>query len=417
MEVTLNYAKDQLKLEIPDRNLKAILTPNEIEVHSTGIDEVRRSIENPIGSPRLKDIVKPGESTCIITSDITRPIPSYTVLPPVLDELNAAGVKDEDIFIVFGLGAHRHQTEEEMRKLVGDDVYERVRCMDSDPSGKNCKNMGTTKNGTVLDVFTPVCDADRVITLGNVEFHYFAGYSGGAKAIMPGVSTHDAIQMNHRMMVRPEAMAGKMEGNPIREEMDDIANYVHIDFIVNVVLDEKKEIVYSAAGHHIDAHRDACAFLDRLYKKTLDAPADIVIVSPGGYPKDINVYQAQKALDNAKHAVRDGGIVIWIGACTEGLGEDKFEEWMLNYTPDEMVVKIQQNFVLGGHKAAAISMVQQKAKVVLVSDLDKDFVEKINLVYEPDLQTAFDNAMAEMGEDATVVVMPFGGSTLPAIAD
>ena len=294
MNVQLNYAKTQLELDIPDQNLMGVLTPNEVAVDLVGTEEVRRSLNHPIGTPKLSEIVKPGESICIITSDITRPIPSYKVLPPVLDELNQAGVEDKDIFIVFGLGAHRHQTEAEMRQLVGDEVYDRVRCMDSDPSGADCKNMGTTKNGTVLDVFTPVCEADRVITLGNVEYHYFAGYSGGAKAIMPGVSTHDAIQMNHRMMVRPEAKAGQMEGNPVREEMDDIANYVHIDFIVNVVLNEKKEIIYSAAGHHIEAHRDACKFLDSLYKKELDHPADIVIVSPGGFPKDINVYQAQK---------------------------------------------------------------------------------------------------------------------------
>ncbi|MGI6545642.1 MAG: nickel-dependent lactate racemase [Fastidiosipilaceae bacterium] len=417
MEVSLNYAKTQLNLDIPDHNLMAVLTPNEVEINSTGIDEVRRSLEQPIGAPRLSEVVKPGESICIVTSDITRPLPSYKVLPPVLDELNKAGVEDKDIFVVFGLGAHRSHTEEEKRNLVGAEVYDRIRCIDSDPSGKNCKNMGTTKNGTVLDVFAPVCDADRVITLGNVEFHYFAGYSGGAKAIMPGVSTHDAIQMNHRMMVRPDAKAGKMEGNPIREEMDDIANYVHIDYIVNVVLNEKKEIVYSAAGHHVKAHRDACAFLDRLYKKELDKPADIVIVSPGGFPKDINVYQAQKALDNAKHAVRDGGVVIWVGACTEGLGEEKFEEWMLNYKPDEMVEKIQQDFVLGGHKAAAIAMVQQKARVMLVSDLSEEFVESINLDYQPDLQTAFDTAIKEMGEDASVIVMPYGGSTLPSVKE
>lgn len=416
MEISLNYAKTALKLDVPDRNLLDILTPNPVTVDRTGMDEVRRSLENPISSPRLREIVKLGESVCIITSDITRPIPSYKVLPPVLDELNAAGIPDRDIFVVFGLGSHRHQTEAEMRKLVGDAVYDRVRCMDSDPEGRNVTHLGTTKNGTVVDIFTPVVEADRVICLGNVEFHYFAGYSGGGKAVMPGVATHDSIQTNHRMMVLPTAIAGKIEGNPIREEMDDINDFVKIDFIVNVVLDEKKEIIHSAAGHYIDAHRDACRYLDRLYKKTLKQAADIVIVSPGGFPKDINVYQAQKALDNAKHAVRGGGIIIWTASCGEGLGEKHFEEWMLNYTPDEMVHQIKETFVLGGHKAAAISLVQQNARVILVSDLEPDFVRSINLEPQPSLEAAFDLAMAEMGPDASVIVMPYGGSTLPHVA-
>ncbi len=415
MDIQLNYAKTVLDLTIPDDYLMDVLKPNDVEVDLTGEAEVRRSLEHPIGSPKLRDIVHPGESVCIITSDITRPVPSYKILPAILDELERAGIPDEDIFVVFGLGAHRHQTPEEMKKLVGESVYNRVRCMDSDPSGKETTHLGVTKNGTVVDVFTPVVQADRVICVGNVEFHYFAGYSGGGKAIMPGVSTHDSIQSNHRMMVLPEAVAGKREGNPIREEMDDITQFVPIDFIVNVVLNEKKEIIHSSSGHHVAAHRDACAYLDQLYKKPLSQPADIVIVSPGGFPKDINVYQAQKALDNAKNAVRDGGVIIWTAACTEGLGEEMFEKWMLQYTPDEMVEKINETFVLGGHKAAAIALVLQRATVILVSDLPDEFVRKIHLTPAPDIETAYAMAQKLVGIDGKVLVMPYGGSTLPEV--
>ncbi len=415
MEVKLNYAKTTVSLDVPEKNLVGVLTPNQVEVSLTDADEVRRSLANPIGTPPLHKIVKPGETVCIITSDITRPVPSYRIIPAVLEELNQAGVPDSDIFIVFGLGAHRHQTEAEMRGLVGDAVYDRVRCMDSDPSGQNVTPLGVTDNGTVVDIFTPVVEADRVICIGNVEFHYFAGYSGGGKAIMPGVATHDSIQTNHRMMVHPDATAGRIEGNPVRQEMDRITEFVPIDFIVNVVLNEKKTIIHSAAGHHVKAHREACLFLDHLYKKVLSERVDIVVVSPGGFPKDINVYQAQKALDNAKYAVKKDGIIIWSAACTEGLGEAKFEEWMLQYTPQQRLAKLDEQFVLGGHKAAAISLVQQNARIILVSDLPQDFVESLHLEHAADLQTAFDQALAEKGADASVVVMPYGGSTLPFV--
>ena len=171
-----------------------------------------------------------------------------------------------------------------------------------------------------------VAEADRRICLGNIEYHYFAGYSGGAKAIMPGVSTRAAIQANHSRMVLPECCAGALETNPLRMDIEEAGAMVGIDFILNVVLSEHKEILRAVAGDVTKAHRAGCAFLDTLYRKELAEAADIVLVSQGGAPKDLNLYQTQKALDNAKHAVRDGGIIILIGSCREGLGERTFEE-------------------------------------------------------------------------------------------
>jgi nickel-dependent lactate racemase len=413
MRVNLGFGKSEVVLDIPDRNLAGILMPNDVALDLTGLDEVKRALAEPIDSPRLGDIVKPGEKIAIITSDITRPMPSKIVLPPLLDELYAAGVRAEDIVIVFGLGSHRCHTETEMRYLVGDAVFESVRCLDLDT--EDCVPIGHTKFNTRVDVYRPVVEADRRICLGNIEFHYFAGYSGGAKAIMPGVCTHEAIQQNHSQMVKPEARAGAIDDNPVRQDIDDVLNLISVDFIVNVVLNEKKHIVKAVAGHVITAHRAGCAFLDQLYKCRLPKKADIVIVSPGGYPKDINMYQAQKALDNARHAVRDGGIVLWIASCKEGLGEPCFEHWMTTYKPAFMVEEIARNFELGGHKAAAIAMVLQNARIFLVSDLDADFVRGVNLEPYANAESALQAAMAALGPDASVIVMPYGGSTLPEI--
>lgn len=413
MRVNLGFGKSEVTLEIPEHNLAGVLTPNDISLELTGVDEVKRALAEPIGSPLLGDIVKPGEKIAIITSDITRPMPSKVVLPPLLETLYAAGVRPEDVIIVFGLGSHRCHTEQEMRYLVGDAVFESVKCLDLDTA--DCVPIGHTKFGTRVDVFRPVVEADRRICLGNIEFHYFAGYSGGAKAIMPGVCTHDAIQQNHSQMVKPAARAGAIDDNPVRQDIDDVLNLISVDFILNVVLNEKKQIVNAVAGHPIDAHRVGCKFLDRLYKCHLPKKADIVIVSPGGYPKDINMYQAQKALDNARHAVRDGGIILWIASCKEGLGEPCFEHWMTNYKPDFMVEEIERNFELGGHKAAAISMVLQNARIFLVSDLDAKFVTDVNLEAFSDANVALETALAAMGKDASILVMPYGGSTLPEI--
>lgn len=412
MNISVAYAKGTQTVQIDDKNILDILTPNDVEIDLKNGEEVQRALKNPIGSPALSEIVKPGEKVVIVTSDITRPMPSKIVLPYVIKELSDAGCNYEDITVVFALGSHRKHTEDEKIYLAGEQVYNTVKCIDSDPD--NCIHLGTTPGGTPVDLFEPVAKADRLICLGNIEYHYFAGYSGGAKAIMPGVSTKNAIQANHSKMVNPDAHAGKIDGNPIREDIDSIVQFRPIDFILNVVLNEKKEIIKAFAGHYIDAHRAGCRFLDTLYKKKITEKADIVIVSPGGYPKDINLYQAQKGLDNAKHAVKDGGVVILVASCKEGLGNSTFERWMTGYNKiDDIVEGIGKHFELGGHKAAAIAMVMQNADVYLVSDLEDDFVRSIFFKPFRNLSDAYKAAQEKLGENASVIVMPYGGSTLP----
>ena len=296
--------------------------------------------------------------------------------------------------------------------LVGRECYETVRCIDSDAA--DCIHLGDTAHGTPVDITRAVAEADFRICLGNIEFHYFAGYSGGAKAIMPGVSTPLAIQANHRLMVSPLSCAGRLDGNPVREDLEEAAAICGVDFIVNVVLDEHKQIVYAVAGDVMRAHRAGCAYLDRMYRCPIPEKADIVLVSQGGAPKDANLYQTQKALDNAKHAVKTGGTIILIGACKEGLGSVKFEQWLKEApTAHSMIDRVHAHFELGGHKAAAIAMVLENAQIDFVSELPDDFVRSIFLNPQPSAQAALEQAFQKYGPEATVLAMPFGGATLP----
>ena len=415
MELELGFGTGTQRIAVPDKNLMAVLTPNDVKKELTGEAEVKRALEAPIGSPRLREIVKPGEKIAVITSDITRPMPTWKVMPVLLDELYAGGVRPEDVTLVFALGSHRAQTPEERRHLAGERAFNEIQCIDSDPN--DCVHMGVTGRGTPVDIFTPVAKADRRICLGNIEYHYFAGYSGGAKAIMPGVSTRAAIQANHARMVEDTSCAGHIAGNNLRADIEEAGAIVGIDFILNVVLDEHKEIIRAVAGDVTEAHRAGCAFLDTLYMKKIDARADIVVVSQGGAPKDLNLYQTQKALDNAKHAVKKGGTVILVGSCREGCGEGVFARW-LREAPDahSMIERVKTRFELGGHKAAAIAMVLENAKVVLVSDLPDEQVRAAFLTPAASAQEALDRALREYGPDATVIVMPYGGSTLPRVA-
>lgn len=402
------------KVDIAPGNLLKELMPNPVTKAEDETAEVRRALREPYGGSDLKDIIHPGEKIAIVTSDITRPMPTYRVIEPLLEELVACGASYSDITLVFGLGSHRHQTAEEMLRLCGQFAFDHIKVEDSDPD--DCILLGVTGRGTPVNITRTVAEADRVICLGNIEYHYFAGYSGGAKAIMPGCSTPESIQNNHRFMVRPECCAGRIEGNPIREDIEEAGRITGIDFILNVVLDEHKKIVKAFAGDPVIAHRAGCAFLDTLYSVSIPEKADIVIVSQGGAPKDLNLYQTQKALDNSKHAVKDGGTIILVGACQEGLGGSVFEEWITGApTSRSLIERIGKDFRLGGHKAAAIAMVLEKADIYMVSMMEPEKVRSIFMTPFGSAQDAYDAAMQKYGKSATVITMPYGGSVLPKL--
>lgn len=412
MEFKLKYDKGYKDVYINDENFLMEIKQNNVPEGINEIEEIRYALDNPISSPKLSEIVNKGEKIVIITSDITRPVPSKIILPLVIEEILKAGVSKEDITIVFALGIHRGHTIDEMKNLVGEEIYNSIKCIDGDIN--TCIRMGYTKFGTPIDIVEVVAKADRRICIGNIEYHYFAGYSGGAKAIMPGVSSRDTIKQNHSKMVLETSRAGNITTNSVRLDLEDAINVVPIDFIVNVVLDSNKKIIKAVAGHYKDAHRAGCEYLDSIYKIKIPQKADIVIVTPGGFPKDINLYQAQKALDNAKHAVRDGGIIILVASCKEQLGEDTFERWIMSAPDTKFIIEeIQRNFELGGHKAAAIAMVLEKASVYIVSDLDETYLSKLSFKPFTSVNEALSEAYKVLGESSKVIVMSQGGSTLP----
>lgn len=417
MTLEFGYDRTVQRVCVPEGNLLGILEPDALPQPDCGEEElVRRALAAPVGAPPLRQVVHPGEKIVIVTSDISRPMPTWRVMPALLDELYAAGVRKEDITLVFARGVHRAHTDEERLHLAGERAFAEIACVDSDRD--DFVTVGETSRGTPVEIMRAVAEADRRICLGNIEFHYFAGYSGGAKAIMPGVSTRNAIRFNHSHMVEPGSHAGKLEGNPVREDIEEAAAMVGVDYIVNVVLDAHKHIVYAVAGDVTRAHRAGCAFLEKYYLSPIPRRADIVLVSQGGAPKDANLYQLQKALDNAKHAVKDGGVIVLIGCAREGFGEDTFEQWFrAAQRPEDLIERLRANFTLGGHKAAAIALVEQRADVYLVSDWPEEDVRGIFMTPFPSAGAALEAAFARCGKDATVLAMPYGGSTLPRAAE
>jgi len=412
MRITLASGDKKLAVDMDDSRVMGVLVPATSGSVPEETAEIARALENPIGSARLRDLAGPGRKIAIVVSDITRPCPSRRLLPALLGELDKAGVGPQDITLVFALGSHRPHTREDQQHLVGPDILARYACLDSDPA--DCVTVGVSSRGTPMEIYRPVAEADLRVCLGNIEYHYFAGYSGGAKAIFPGTSTPASIQANHRMMVEDGAATGRIAGNPVRADIEELSRFLSVDFILNVVLGPGKEILRAVAGHFVEAHRAGCAFLDGISKFPLAQPADIVLVSAGGYPKDLNLYQAQKALDNARFAVRQGGCIILVAACPEGYGSATFERWMRNAaSPEGILTDIARNFELGGHKAAAIALALRKARIFSVSDMDEGVAESLFFEAMPTVAAALAAATAHCGAGSSILVMPYGGSTLP----
>jgi len=412
-KISLAFGSMALEPDIPKRNISSIILPSEPEKKEDATFLIKKALQNPIKSRRLSEIVSPDSKVAIIVSDITRPTPTAKLLPPLLDELYLGGTKDENITVVFALGLHRNQTEEESRKLVGEEIYKKIRCIQHDTG--RCRYIGMTSRGTPIEIFEYILDADVVIGTGSIEFHYYAGYSGGAKSVLPGVSSRETVITNHKMMIDEKAVSGRVDG-PVRQDMEEATKIFGLDFILNVVLDSKKEIVTAVAGDFIEAHRKGVEVVDSMYKVPVE-PADAVIVSCGGFPKDINLFQANKALDNATQAVKRGGSIILVAECAEGIGNQVYECWNRECrSPDEAIERFKKCFEFGGHKTAIIAKISKKFKLYLVSKLSDEQTKSAFFTPMPSVEDALSAVLSE-NPDAKIHFMPHGGQTLPVRKD
>ncbi len=407
----LAYGKNWTEYQAASQQLLGEILPQELPVLQDPTAEIRFALQNPIGTLPLREMVRGKRRIAIAISDGTRPARSKLLLPVLLDELAGAGIAMDQISVLVALGIHRALTEIELTALVGSETYQRVRVINHDPLDTIL--LGETSRGTPLAINRCFAEADFKICTGNIDLHFFAGYAGGAKAMMPGLSTRAAIANNHRMQLEAGSASGILAGNPVREDIDEAGQIVGIDFILNLVQNESKEVIAVCAGDPIAAHRAGCRIIDRLYKVPIIRKAALVIASAGGHPKDVNLYQAQKALDNAAHAVQSGGTIILLAACPEGYGEAVFAEWLreADGQPQQVLQRLQRGFLLGGHKAAAIARVAVQARVILISELPDQLVRQAFMEPAENLQQALQMAAWQQAE--SIWLMPYACYTLP----
>lgn len=414
-EYVFKYGKDKVKFQLDPARVIGELTIKDCPVLPDPEGAVREAINNPIGAKPLREIVKAGQTVAFIVNDPTRVANSHVFLPILLDELNAVGVADKDMFIIFALGTHRDMTPEEMAEEVGPSVAKRVRMYNSNAKDDSqFVHFGTTSRGTEVWFNRLVAEVDHIICTGSIVHHFFAGFGGGRKAMLPGVAKYETIRHNHSMMFDPNAVIGRLEGNPVYHDQIEGVEMLRPSFLLNVVLNEKKEFLAVFAGDYINAHLEACKFVDGVYGTAVPEPADLVIATCGGFPKDINVYQLQKTMDNAWGAVREGGVVIVLGECIEGSGSALYEKTMQQYpSPEKVEAALRANFEIGAHKAYAVTRLMKKAEFILVSCLEPGFASMLLFTPAKDIGEALAMAMAKVGPDPKIILMPQGSLTVP----
>ncbi|RZN15757.1 MAG: nickel-dependent lactate racemase [Methanosarcinales archaeon] len=405
MRVSLPMGKSIITGDVPD-DTEIILPKKNNKKTIDGDILLKNALSSPIASRQLGELIGSDESVAILVSDITRPVPTKKLLLHLFTELEHAGVKSRTR-IIFGLGLHRLMSEPEKKHILGDYYYQASHL---EHELDNCTYLKDTGHGTPVEIFSKVAECDRIICTGNIEFHYYAGYTGGSKALLPGVSSECSIIKNHSLMLDKTSYAGNIDG-ALRRDIDEAGKIAGIDFIYDVVLDSNKNIIYAVAGDAIKAHRNGTQMVDKLYKIPVE-PADVVIVSAGGMPKDINLFQAHKALENVKNASKDGGAIILAATCEEGYGNRVFETWINECrTPQDAITRLQKGFVMGGHKAALIGKLALERELYLVSSNDSTFAERAYFKHASTLQKAVNAAMKSRTRPR-VLVVPYGNITL-----
>ena len=407
-------------LDIAAERVISVLRPRTSAAAGTPAELVERALES---CGQALSSFHAGEQVVIVTSDVTRPTGSDIYLPLIVSRLNAAGVRDRDIEIVIALGIHRKQTEAEHRRIVGE-LYGRIRVSDHDCDAPGALvYLGETARGIPVEVNRRVAEARRLILTGAVTFHYFAGFGGGRKSLLPGVSSRRSCMASHFALLNPgegsgrhtKAVTGNLEGNPVHEAMLEACGMRPPDFILNTVLTPEKRIMAVFAGDWRSAHLEGCRFYAEAFCCPISEKGDLVVVSCGGFPKDINLIQAHKSMEYGSRALKPGGVMILLAECRDGYGNATFFNWFGYPTCGELESALRKRYEINGQTAWSVKEKAERFRIVLVSQLPPEEVRTMGMTPAATLQQALDLALPMLPVDYGAYLIPEGGNVLPVM--
>jgi nickel-dependent lactate racemase len=422
---SLKYGRKEVSFDIPEQALLYELTGWNRPAHEDLPQAYRYALDHPIDAPPLREILKPDDKVVVIVSDITRAWQrNDRTLPILLDYMNQAGLADNQISIMIGVGAHRRNSEQELAELCSQEVCNRVSIVNHDAyDTANMVELGTTSRGTPVAVNRLVAEADRVILTGGVIYHYMAGFGGGRKSILPGVSSLETIQQNHLLCLTDKVgggtnastASGITSGNPMHEDMMETAAFVKPDFLINVVPNIEGDITEIFTGNWVSAWRQACQMAERIFGVAIEAKADIVIASAGGYPKDINLYQSQKTIDNAVYAMRPGGVAVILAQCPLISDPPEFFDWFRYPDIPSLEAAARDNFLISGWLAIRQMEYKRQGTIILLTEKENiDMARTAHVEPVTTIRAALELAYQKCKTPAPkITVMPQGANTFP----
>ena len=412
--IRLPYGESFKTIHIPEKNLAGILETRQhpgLENESEGIIN---NLRNPTGSTPLIERVNNNDNVVIIVTDNTRPCPEDRILPPVLNELEKK-ISRDNITIMFALGLHPPLNRAQMEKKLGEHSVDNYRVLNHDVN--DCINVGTTSRGTPIDINRRIVEADFRISTGFIEPHFFAGFSGGRKSIAPGVFSVRSAYKNHSrsMLEHPLAKTGILKGNPVHEDMIEIAKAAKLDFIINVLLNKKGEITRVVTGDMVQAHEKGCEIAKEISGVRLDRKVDIAITTNSGAPLDLDLYQSVKGMETAAHFTRDGGIIIICSACYDGAGPEEFVDMHRSAnSPEEVLDNISDEHPTGVQwQNQILANIQCKNDISVVSEMDENTIQDMMMTPFPTFEEALEDALRRLGNNASIAVIPEGPLVIP----
>ena len=415
MEVDIPYGKDFVKISINESY--EILNPNEVLMQDQD-KIIKNALDNPIGIKSFKNFIENADKLLVIVNDATRPTPTKRVLKYLYPIL----IKHSNLKFLIATGVHREPTEEEYNFIFGefyDDFKDRIYSHDA-RKDEDMEYLGKSKNGTEMYINKLVPEMKNIIVIGSVEPHYFAGYTGGRKSFLPGVASYKTIEMNHKLALDDNACSLNLRNNPVNEDMIDAMNVLKDlnVFSIQTVLTADHNIYAVCAGNLIDSFDAAIDYADRVFCVPFNKKGNIVI-SVAPFPMDIDLYQSQKALDNGKLALEDGGIIIIVSKCRDGVGEKQFLELLSRADTSKQVFELLDvEYKLGYHKAAKMAQIGLRAEMWMVSDLENSIIKNAKLKPYKSIQIALNDAVdliKSNGKIPHIIIMPSGSLTIPKL--
>lgn len=414
---SIPYGKTRLTFTLADSRDITLLSPAKVGGAAEPAQLVNQALAGPVGGRSLADFAG-ATSAAIAINDKTRPVPHQQLLPPLLARLEALRLPPEAITLIIASGTHSPMPPEEFEQVLPPEILARfpVICHNAYDTD-SLTYLGQTGRGTPVWINRHFAGADLRLVVGNLEPHQFAGFSGGVKSAVIGLGGAVTINQNHAMMTDPQARLGQFKNNPVRQDIEEMGRLIDIHFALNAILNERKQLLTVIAGEPKAVMQQGIPRVRELYQIPVAEPFDLVIASPGGHPKDINLYQAQKGLAHAALVTRDGGAIILAAACPEGCGSEKYEQWMKDKSTFQEVLERfrQEGFQVGPHKAFLIARDASRVRVLLLSDLPADFVRHLLLRPVDSLQAALELALSDLPAEARIGILPLANATIPTL--